>query len=302
MDGTSAYGRVVRHPAETQTDKAPESTPAEQPAPPKQSNEGLFAKPVVGRNWIAVPMTTELQRNAREGYSDAKVFVVINGARLFNDNDTELDVDAIDLGALGKLLESLLVGGMRGTVVMRVEMPKLSDLNFDDPSASLVFHEFLRHFGERWFNRAIVEYVGRARPEGNLDFPALIDLLATPSQDVTEPGVGNDMVTFYPVRTPLSGYLFGMDADNTNCVAHWLIPENDVPASVVGELKKYVDQLGLERKNSVRFLVGNRNNKTPNEIRFLVGKEIGIQATYSTKELVKELGFNRFDGTSLWLR
>ena len=283
-------------PTEKQAVRQVEHVGTQQPTVPQEApTEGLLEKPVVGNNWIAMPITTELQRNFSEGYADAKVFVVINGAPLFNQNDTEFDVGAIDLRGLGDLLESLLVGGMRGTVVIRVEMLRLSNPEKLEPSASQLFHTYLYQFGHRWFRNAIVEMTFHADPEDNFDFEAFAKTALIPVDGIEEAGIGNDYAKVYPIRTPLSSYLSGMDADNTNCVVHFILPENDIPANIVPLVGRYVDRLGLNEKKSVEYLVGSRVQK-----RLPLGV-LGLGEVYSTKELTNRLGFKHYR-QQIWLR
>lgn len=208
--------------------------------------EKVLAEPVVGKNFVVMPITTDLQRAAGRMYRDAKVLVLINALGLINKENTVLDTSAVALDELDSALSSIIADGVRGAAVFRL-------LNEPDgpsraTSASQVFASFLRTNGRQWFSEVDVESVRHASAE---NWPLLIAQLTQapePAANQDETGVGDERVKVYPIRTPLSRYLFSHEDD---CVVRVIPPLDQVNENIVPQIARALDQLQLQEREAM---------------------------------------------------
>jgi RNA polymerase sigma factor (sigma-70 family) len=236
-------------------------SPAEQPqaegkagpAPPPPAAPAPPADRAVGKNCFVFPIRTELQRALLPWDGDkrtTKAVVVIDGMSLVRP-DGSVDSTALDFAALRKALKPY-AGKGHGVFLQAYFLTGTSqeaaaflcwalegfgrETGFDTPRAM-----------QTWFNgqtfdwKAETEAARKTDPEGD------------------EPGTGDAVVKVYPVRTALSRQRVKAD-----CVVDILVPlEGDgdgLKPGVREAIVRYVGQLNLTQKGSVRFRVRRRGN------------------------------------------
>jgi beta-lactamase regulating signal transducer with metallopeptidase domain len=180
-------------------------------------------KPVVGENFVIVPFTSELQRASRETHKDARLFVVINGAALINEDNSKLDTAALDFDTLHKAMKRYLLAGVRepGDVIIHICLTE-SQIRAREKGLWFSADEALKSFLERNTPVPIgphgVEVVHHTDWKYENDWKDLVaDLSVLPSkEDIRrESGIGDDLVKVYPICTPLGRFLHG---NGENCV------------------------------------------------------------------------------------
>ncbi len=243
-------------------------------------------KPVAGKNFVVLPVTTELQRACGPKYADAKVFVLINGMALLNEDET-LNAAALDFQELRKAVKGFFRAGERGTTIYLACRLPPKDPNANPYGVLLpsVTGKVRSWPGKYWVT-ATVHY--RWKYANKWD-SFVADLTAQPPQGEPqdEPALGDDQVKVYPVRTPLSRYLYG---DNVDCVIRIVPPIEEAKSGVVLTMKQCVDQLKLKQKRGVVSLEHTRDPAAANVMfQELFGEHVW-------KDL---LGFNRF-GRRIW--
>jgi len=172
---------------------------------------GLAATPAPGkadeRNFLVLPIATDLQRSAFGSRPGARAYVLVNGKALVQDGDT-VQWKALDFDAMRKDLTPLQKG-KDPVVIFRV---------FHDGSnqadASRLLGWALVGFGrEAGYRDAWVDAV----TDGKFDWKerlAAINEKLVGTREADEPYDGDDAVKVSPVRTMLSRHLFG----NADCV------------------------------------------------------------------------------------
>lgn len=268
-----------RDPASTQAAVPHSSEAADAPA---VGQIPQIEKPVVGKNYVIMPITTNLQRTKGKAYAKASFFILINGQALFNEDDTVLNMSALPLHTLMETMQGYTEAGIRGDTVIQfcwpLPLPRPGD--YKGASASQALKSFLEHgyiltgwpgavsVTMRWPNRdwkyanaweSLVADLTKPVPEGAVE---------------DEAGIGDDQVKLYAVRTPLSQHLFGMFA-STNCVVHIIPPIGEAKAGAVLSMQRYLPQLKLKSKGSVRFNVRVEDSAVANAVlKDFTGKQV----------------------------
>lgn len=279
-------GTVVRNlDRKTQPAGAQRETP-KTPASPEEKEPG-------SSNFVVVPITTNLQRAKGSEYAQAKLFVLINGMALFNEDDTVLNAAALDLKRLKKAVEAKLEADQRGTIILRVcsarflPRPKRGGYR-----ASGAFRLLLRATVGLWFRDCEIEMVQHNRWKHANDWQSLVaDLAKVPSEEATEAesGVGDDQVKLYAVRTPLSRYLYG---DKMDCVIHIIPPLHKADASILHTMQRSLPQLKLKKKEWVLFLWNGKGGRAAevNQLR----------EEYFGRHVQRDLLGFKWQGEMLW--
>jgi len=209
-------------------------------------------------DFLVFPIRTELQHLGwGRIFNEAKVFVLINGVKVFKGNDQALDMSALKLSKIREAIEPVSEGEP-GNVIFEVLCRKyVVRLRGDGtrPANSIVLKDALEQFGrDVGFQDVEVsmpsvsshsEYVGNWKR-------AVADFATGPGEmNVDEPGVGDQQVKLYPVRTRLSRFLY-RDAD---CVIHILVPLDELDlAAALKTMKRFLPQVGLKKRRRVHFL------------------------------------------------
>ncbi|MHC4401410.1 MAG: M56 family metallopeptidase, partial [Planctomycetota bacterium] len=259
--GAVVLGENAAPPAGTEPAKPQkEAAPAAAAAP--QTDASSDEKKPGSGNFLVVPITSNLQRAAGPEYAEAKVFVLINGMALFNEDNTVLNLAAFDDRGLKEAMQGYLRAGVRGTAIFRVcSGPLLPSPEHVQWGASGVFHIFLKNRAGGWFRDFEVEIVHHHHWKYANDWQSLVaDLAKPPSEEAiqAESGVGDDQVKVYPVRTPLSRYLYGHDFD---CVIHIIPPIHEAGAGILLTMQRSLAQLKLKKKDWVLFLWHGRGGR-----------------------------------------
>lgn len=251
-----AAGENGGPPANTETAEPrlkKESAPAQTQGPATATSSD--GKEPGSGNFVEVPITTNLQRARSAKYADAKVFVLINGMALFNEDDTVLNLAEFDDKGLEVAMNGHVQAGVRGTAIFRVCcVPFLPRPEHVAWGASGIFHLYLTHRVDDWFRDFDVEIVPLSRWTPATDWQSLVaDITRPPSdEDIqAESGVGDDQVKVYPVRTPLSRYLYG---DAYDCVIHIIPPIHEADAGILLTMQRSLAQLKLEKKDRACLL------------------------------------------------
>ncbi|HEX4141986.1 MAG TPA: M56 family metallopeptidase [Pirellulales bacterium] len=244
------------------------------------AGEKILLEPVVGKNFVILPINTNLQRARGAAYKDAKTFVLINGKGLFNEEDTILDTRQVDCEGLRRAFEAMIHGGVRGANIFRLLVPPFGDAPDGTPiltgEAADTFADHLK----------LIDTCGKNSVEqipGNQciqDWKPLVRELTAPSRaDAVdgEAGIGNEQVKVYAVRTPLSRLLLYGDRDD--CVIH-VIPPVEEAKDVAPTVKRFLPQLKLDKSKetySVGLLYYAKGSGRGNDtFRHFFGKQEGI--------------------------
>jgi beta-lactamase regulating signal transducer with metallopeptidase domain/5-hydroxyisourate hydrolase-like protein (transthyretin family) len=204
-------------------------------------------KPVVGKNFIVLPFTSELQRAIRRSHGAASLFVLINAAPMINKDDTVLDVRAVDF----KSLRDALRASPPGRVSLEVNMgPR--PLKFGDGNASRALVCLLHNDVETSGSSTEFHY-------NTTDWKSVVAKLSTPATmeaNRRELGVGDDLVKVYRICTPLSRYFA---ADNADCVIRNLKPLDRLTPEELqtfpARAKSFAAKLGLKPPVKALFVL-----------------------------------------------
>jgi hypothetical protein len=228
-------------------------------------------------DFLVLPIRTELQRAAGKKSGNAKVLVLINGVKVIQGEDEAIDAGALKLSKIWEAIEPF-AKSEAGNVVFQMWCDTYARAPGDDGSwpASSILLEFLREFGQRiGFQDADVRlfFLTKHSEYHNGWERAVADFAPLPGeQEPEEPGVGDQQVKLYLVRTRLSRLLY-RDVD---CVIHFVRPidEIDIP-SAVETMKRCLPQLELKKKGKVNFLYHWNDPAISNAVRGeLMGKHI----------------------------
>ena len=141
----------------------------------------------------------------RQTYEAATFFVLINGTPMINEDDTMLDVGAVDF----KSLHDALQGFVKARLLKRVIVQ--ADVGPDDvicqPGASSGPSRFLAARCDA--NHRLQRDIDPRRPQSErLGIPGCrSNTQATEDAIQREKGIGDDLVRVYPICTPLSRFL-----------------------------------------------------------------------------------------------
>jgi hypothetical protein len=200
--------------------------------------------PPGGEHHLVFPVRTELQRLILG--KDISVFVSLDPTGIVKDGE-------LDQAVLQSIRRDLARAGTReGLVHFRIFHGKTSDPT-QNREPEMQLHKALRGLA-----RAVGIRGAKVDQEFRNDDMTWRDRIATldgarpglPGGD--EPGLGNDMVRIYPVRTPLSRYIF----QGSDCVVDCLVaPDLEVEDRVRVTIKATLPKLDLKRKQQVHFRV-----------------------------------------------
>ena len=242
-----------------------------------------LVKPVAGKNYVVVPFATDLQRVMRRSYATATFFVLVNGAPMINDDDTVLNVGAVDFKGLDDALQVLIEARLLKRVIVQGHMGRRS-YKCQPGSASSVLLGLLRDVPPTTDRDATL--CSQHDPK---DWKSLADDLKTPpTEDATqrESGVGDDLVRVYPICTPLSRYFA---ADGADCVVRNIKPLGqltpDEMQAFPARVKACLVKLGLKQPVKAFFVLdgGTSLSKSRRAFRQLhIGGYDGDNAWWAT--------------------
>ncbi len=241
-------------------------------------------------DFLVLPIRTELQRAAGKKFGNAKVLVLINGVKVIQGEDEAIDAGALKLSKIWKAIEPIAKSEACNVVFQMwcgtyARVPE----NDDSWPASSILLEFLREFGQRvGFQDADVRlfFLTRHSEYHNGWERAVADFATLPGeQEPEEPGVGDQQVKLYRVRTRLSRLLYR----NADCVIHFVQPIDDIDIpSAIETMKRCLPQLELKKKGTVNFVYHWTDPAISNAVREeLMGKHIsrdmlGFDTRYRT--------------------
>jgi hypothetical protein len=224
-------------------------------------------KPPGVEHHLVLPVQTELQRLILG--KDVSVFVTLDLMGVVKDG-------SLNQSALGSIHRDLAGAGARnGIVYFRIFHDKTSD-----PNQNQRLHDALRGLARaEGFRDAKVDEELR---NDDLTWRERITTLdggrpGSPRGD--EAGLGNNAVRIYPVRTPLSRYLF----EGSDCVVDCLAaPDLEVEDRVRVTIKATLPKLDLKRKQQIHFRVPaakvEEHSRVPLQERLhLLAKSLGFQ-------------------------
>jgi hypothetical protein len=200
--------------------------------------EGL--KPPRGEHHLVLPVQTELQRLILG--KDVSVFVTLDLMGVVKDAE-------LDQSALRSIRRDLAGAGARdGIVYFRIFHDKTSALH-----ENKLLHDALRGLARaEGFRGAKVDEEFRNDDLTWRERLATFDGGRPGSRKGDEAGLGNNAARIYPVRTPLSRYLF----EGSDCVVDCLAaPDLEVEDRVRVTIKATLPKLDLERKQQIHFRV-----------------------------------------------
>jgi hypothetical protein len=250
---------------------------------PAKSAPTVTIEAALRDDFLVLPIRTELQRARGSKYAKAKAVVVINAVKAIKGEDESLDAKALKLSKIWEAAKPL-AAGEPGNLIFWVRTGKYVRRSFDDGTwpASSILMEALANIGRRiGFQDAEVELFFLEKTD---DWERTVtDHAPRPEEEkIEEPGVGDQHVKLYPVRTRLSRMLyFGAD-----CVVDTAAPTDDVnvPAAIA-TMKRCLPQLGLKQKKLVFLMVDWKSPAIAHEIskelmgehvfRDLLGFEVG---------------------------
>lgn len=227
-------------------------------------------------DFLVLPVRTDLQRARGSKYAKAKAVVLINAIKVIKGEDESLDAKALKLSKIWKATQPF-AADKSGNLVFWVRTGKYLRRSFDDGTwpASSILMEALGNVGRRiGFQDAGVDMFFDKMDDWER---TVADLAPRPEEDkIDEPGVGDEHVKLYPVRTRLSRMLyFGADCviDTTAST-----DEVNVPAAIA-TMKRCLPQLGLKQKKLVFLMVhvvhGKSDFRVVDEIsEELMGKHV----------------------------
>jgi uncharacterized protein YnzC (UPF0291/DUF896 family) len=230
--------------------------------------EAEIQKPVLGRNFVIVPFTTELQRAGNWRYAEAKLYILINGKALFNDEDTVLNTAALDFEGLSKALEPY--SPYHATKTFFFDSPSSSRHSQSHISASLalmcLLEDRLGRNNDTGKNFDLVVHENCRMDWTSVD--AYLPEPPTEEEIRRESGVGDDLVKVYPICTPLSRYFYGGGGDllmpggyGENCVIRNIKPlDQFTPEEIQAfpeKAKTYIAKLDLKQIPRLRFLTSD---------------------------------------------
>jgi hypothetical protein len=196
--------------------------------------------PPSGEHHVVFPVRTELQRLILG--KDISVFVSLDLTSVVKDSQ-------LDQAALQSIRRDLVRAGTRdGIVHFRIFHDKASD-HHENRRLHDALSGLARVVG---FRDAKVDEELRNDDVTWRDRIATLDEARPGLSGGDEPGLGNNMVRIYPVRTPLSRYVF----EGSDCVVDFLVaPDLEIEDRVRVTIKATLPKLDLGRKQRVHFRV-----------------------------------------------
>jgi hypothetical protein len=173
---------------------------------------------VVGRNFLIIPFTTELQRASHWAHKNAVLLVLINGMTLLNDDDMQLNLSesSFDYGGFHEAMWAYRQSGMlnEGRLIIRiVDVPNQKKGDKGSPwRASTLLRTYLKNQESQWAKEGVEVEEYCRNPKDPEKWNSLVEKLKEPPAEEaiqSESGVGDVLVKAYPIRTPLSQYLYG---------------------------------------------------------------------------------------------
>jgi len=247
-------------------------TPADAGAVAANSPPRTVIEAAIRDDFLVLPIRTELQRATGRAYDKARVFVLINGVKVIKGEDEALDATALRLSKIWEAIEAF-TEGEPGNVVFRVWCRQYARRSRDDGTwpASSILMDALEQFGrDVGFQEAHVDLYFLTPHHKYADDwrRAVADVAPRPGEgDVDEPGVGDEHVKLYPVRTRFSRLLY----HGADCVVQIVPPIDEVDvAAAIKTMKRCLPQLGLKKKERVLFL---EHWRSP-EIANVIGDEV----------------------------
>jgi beta-lactamase regulating signal transducer with metallopeptidase domain len=201
-------------------------------------------RPVAGKNFVVVPFISDLQRNMQRSYQTASFYVLVNGAPMINEDDTVLNVGAVDLKSLDDALQVFIKARLLKRVIVEGDVGT-RNVSCRTGSASSVLLGLLQEVPPTTDRDARLSHSSR---DAKGWASVVADLKTPPSdEDVRrEQGVGDDLVRVYPICTPLARYLATTD---TKYVVQNVKPFDRMTAAEIeafpARVKAYVDKLGF---------------------------------------------------------
>lgn len=288
---TSAVGQ---EPSKQPAAPAPSSSRSSARPAPVSGRTAELLKPIVGRNYLVVPFTTELQRTAQRSYQKATFLVLINGAAMLNEDDTALNVGAVDFRALHDVLQELLRARLLRRVIVMADVGRHKGSS-KPGSASLVLHSWLRDVPPTTDFATFLSH--RTAKE---DWNSLVARLSVPPGAEAiqrEAGVGDDLVKIYPICTPLSRLLCESDAD---CVIYNVKPLDQFTAedfqAFPAKAKAYASRLNLKPPFKAYFLSNGGLSLIKSNRAW---KQLHLGGAPGSSSWWQEQGF-RLMGVSIW--
>jgi hypothetical protein len=247
------------------------------PSPTAMGNpKGEINKPIAGRNFVIVPFATELQRAANWRYGNAKLYILINGKALLNDENTTLNTAALDFEGLSNALTPYFYYDERS----RTNIWTRTDLEVDNPSSSsrsespsvrsvraseallILLNQRFQYYATYADTKKNIELIVKSCYRNDWD-SLVADLCKPATEDEIrlESGIGDDLVKAYPICTSLSRdfYLYGSQA--RNCVIRNMKPLDQLTPEEIQAFPKrakdYVAQLALKQSPKVHFLANS---------------------------------------------
>ncbi|MGO9114733.1 MAG: M56 family metallopeptidase [Thermoguttaceae bacterium] len=269
---------------------------ASNPIPPE------LQKPVVGKNWVILPLPepTELQRNFRWNWVNAKLFVVINGKALLNDDNTVLDIAKLDMYGLFTALGKYTKPGVRGFT--NFEIHGVPRPHKPAAAADFVLGDYLKVEAKFATGEISVFYAGGRDKDWN---SVVADLIAAPTEEAMkqEAGIGDELIKVFPVCTPLSRFLVKSDYVKPNCMIRYMKSNDeytpDEIKAIPDRAKKLIDQLNLKEPARVCIIESYAHSLNPkaNEKANQVGRELrdafkahGVEMRMFTSFQVGDIG------------
>jgi hypothetical protein len=197
--------------------------------------------PPRGEPHLVFPVQTELQRLILG--KDISVFVSLNLRGVVKEGG---ELDQAALRSIGRDLAA--AGAREGIVHFRIFHDRTSS-----PGADKRLHDALRGLARAvGFRGAKVDEELRNDDVTWRERIATLDRSRPGLPRGDEPGMGNNTVRIYPVRTPLSRYLF----EDSDCVVDFLAaPDPEVEDRVRVTVKAMAKKLDLARKQQIHFQV-----------------------------------------------
>lgn len=263
------------------------SSPPDRSAAAADNSTAAIHRPIAGHNFMIVPFTTELQRAANWRYTNAKLFILINGKALLNDENSTLNTAALDFDGLSKALTPYFHWDARAQTdvwtrasIMVIEPSSSSKSRPPSTSPVLASFALLALLNERF---RVYDKHADTKKDIELvvlscyrdDWDSLVaDLVKPPTDDDIrrEDGVGDDLVKAYPICTSLSRDFYLSRSQERNCVIRNMKPLDQLTPEEIQMFPKKamecVAQLALKQSPKVHFIVkGGQSSATANRVR-----------------------------------
>jgi beta-lactamase regulating signal transducer with metallopeptidase domain len=242
-------------------------------------------------NFYVLPIKTALQRSFLVGGDSLKAYVGINGSALLGKRGDEL-MRAIDAPALKRTLAAIRGSDQEPQVVFSITFGQIKPEDrvpvraIIDP-AKVALEAIARE------SRIRVARVDERYHYDGYDWTATVAAIKAidfEKDNADEPGIGDEVVKAYPVRTKTSRFMVNVD-----CVVRISQSLDGVDQPVISpklqeRVKSAVSKLDLQKKNKILFsFVGHtRNSEAINQALVQVHDETGKN---EIEKLADLLGF-----------